>query len=471
MLPAGESAAGGRSVRRAPVLAALVSVLLAGAAVADEWLVYIGAGLEAIEGGWEERRGQVLFRLRGGTLVSVPYADVDLPTSAIVTWQLGGRRRVPPRAPLPNGPAADAVPAPPCTAARVVSLRSGETLEVTDGKRRELIHLACLDTPETQHKYPELGWFGRAALSAVELEVPAGAHVCIAEQTPPQRDGEGHRIVFVTLADGRDYAAEVIGGGLGLLRPAGCARAAYYRRLEDRAIGRQRGLWGEVELAAGVSGRQPGGVGGRRPAVPQAIRRRRPRLTDTLRARAALWRIRRDAGRLSVADHHASSGPGERWLRFRGSAILLGRTDPAAGLGRKAGQLAGPSWNVERCSAQRPGARRIALQGRRRWRRQADIFGWAEPVVLEETGFELEAKLDTGAETSSLDAIDIRRFRRGKDGSRFTVEDHAEGDEVQLERPCCAGCASSATTAPRSCARSCRSPSALASIGARWSSA
>ena len=160
------------------------------------------------------------------------------------SWAAGAGCR--PRAPLPDGPAADAVPAPPCTAARVVSLRSGETLEVTDGKRRELIHLACLDTPETQHKYPELGWFGRAALSAVELEVPAGAHVCIAEQTPPQRDGEGHRIVFVTLADGRDYAAEVIGGGLGLLRPAGCARAAYYRRLEDRAIGRQRGLWGEV---------------------------------------------------------------------------------------------------------------------------------------------------------------------------------------------------------------------------------
>ena len=67
---------------------------------------------------------------------------------------------------------------------------------------------------------------------------------------------------------------------------------------------------------------------------------------------------------------------------------------------------------------------------------EPDIFGWAEPVVLEETGFELEAKLDTGAETSSLDAIDIRRFRRkGKSWVRFTVEDHAEGDEVRLERP------------------------------------
>lgn len=64
------------------------------------------------------------------------------------------------------------------------------------------------------------------------------------------------------------------------------------------------------------------------------------------------------------------------------------------------------------------------------------IFGWAEPVVLEEAGFELEAKLDTGADTSSLDAIDIRRFRRkGVSWVRFTVEDHAEGEEVRLERP------------------------------------
>ena len=80
------------------LVALLIAVLALPAGASDEWLVYIGAGLQAIEGGWEEKRGQVMFRLRGGTLVSVPYADVDLPTSAILTWQLGGRREVPPRA-------------------------------------------------------------------------------------------------------------------------------------------------------------------------------------------------------------------------------------------------------------------------------------------------------------------------------------------------------------------------------------
>jgi endonuclease YncB( thermonuclease family) len=277
MPPAERSAPGFRSLRRALALATLVVALSAGPAVAaDEWLVYIGAGLEAIEGGWEERGGQVLFRLRGGTLVSVPYADVDLPASAVVTWQLSGRRRVPPRPALPDGLPAEPGEAPPCLAARVVSLRSGETLEVLGSAGREIVHLACLDAPETQHKYPELGWFGRATLSAVEMAVGAGAHVCLTEQSPPKRDGEGHRVVFVTLADGKDYTAQVIAGGLGLLRPASCARAAHYRRLEDQAIVKQRGLWGAMSnkaafaaanLAVSVAGGPPpprrSGGGGR----------------------------------------------------------------------------------------------------------------------------------------------------------------------------------------------------------------
>ena len=67
---------------------------------------------------------------------------------------------------------------------------------------------------------------------------------------------------------------------------------------------------------------------------------------------------------------------------------------------------------------------------------EAQIFGWAEPVILEEAGYRLDAKLDTGADTSSLDAIDIKRFRRkGVSYVRFTVEDHDEGDTVRLERP------------------------------------
>lgn len=67
---------------------------------------------------------------------------------------------------------------------------------------------------------------------------------------------------------------------------------------------------------------------------------------------------------------------------------------------------------------------------------ERDLFGWVERVELTNVGFELKAKLDTGAETSSLDAIHIKRFRRkGESWVRFTIEDPQSDEEVELERP------------------------------------
>ena len=220
---------------------ALASGLVRG----DEWLVYIGGGVEAIEGGWVERNGRVVFTLRSGTLGSVPFHEVDLPTSAFITWQLGGRRHPPPRAELPEIEApSEEEAAAECIAARVASVVDGETLQVATTEGAETVHLACLDTPDTQHRHAELQWFGRATLSAVETEVRPGTEICLTEVDPPQRDAEGHRIVFVTLADGSDYTGRVIAGGLGLLRPWRCRQATWYRDIENRAIAEQRGLWG-----------------------------------------------------------------------------------------------------------------------------------------------------------------------------------------------------------------------------------
>lgn len=262
---------------RIPRFFAVLSFMVASAvaispATGDEWLAYLGGGLEEVEGGWVERDGLVLFTLRGGTLVSVPFHEVDLPTSAFITWQLGGRRRAPPRAELPKAAAETEIePAPECVGARVLAVVDGETLQVATGEGRETIHLACLDTPETEHRFAELRWFGRAALSAVQIEVKPGAEVCLTELELPQRDEEGHRIVFVTLADGRDYTEGVIAGGLGLLRPGRCSRAAHYRQLENRAIAEQRGLWGPMSQRAAFAAVNftptgPGGpIGSQRP--------------------------------------------------------------------------------------------------------------------------------------------------------------------------------------------------------------
>jgi hypothetical protein len=64
------------------------------------------------------------------------------------------------------------------------------------------------------------------------------------------------------------------------------------------------------------------------------------------------------------------------------------------------------------------------------------ILGFVERAVISEYGFEVKARLDTGATTSSLDARNIRRFRRGGERFvRFDVEDRDSGETVTLERP------------------------------------
>jgi hypothetical protein len=64
------------------------------------------------------------------------------------------------------------------------------------------------------------------------------------------------------------------------------------------------------------------------------------------------------------------------------------------------------------------------------------IFGYVERVVISGKGLSLKARLDTGAETSSLDARNIHRFRRGEARYvRFEVEDRESGERTTLERP------------------------------------
>jgi hypothetical protein len=54
--------------------------------------------------------------------------------------------------------------------------------------------------------------------------------------------------------------------------------------------------------------------------------------------------------------------------------------------------------------------------------------GWLEYVVLEPWQMKLRAKLDTGAKTSSLHAVNIERFKRdGQPWVRFSTEDKKNG--------------------------------------------
>lgn len=66
---------------------------------------------------------------------------------------------------------------------------------------------------------------------------------------------------------------------------------------------------------------------------------------------------------------------------------------------------------------------------------ELQVLGWVENAYLPDPGIELKAKLDTGAETSSLDARVIKKFRKGgKRWVRFAVSDRESGEEFVLVR-------------------------------------
>jgi hypothetical protein len=66
----------------------------------------------------------------------------------------------------------------------------------------------------------------------------------------------------------------------------------------------------------------------------------------------------------------------------------------------------------------------------------AEVLGWIERVVVEDAGFAVEAKLDTGADHSSLSATNIRRVRVGdKRYVRYSVRHPETGELLSIRSP------------------------------------
>lgn len=68
------------------------------------------------------------------------------------------------------------------------------------------------------------------------------------------------------------------------------------------------------------------------------------------------------------------------------------------------------------------------------------ILGWVEPMRLEPWGLKMRARLDTGANTSSMSARDTQFFRKGnKDWVRFILDFRTDKDKphrtIEIERP------------------------------------
>lgn len=68
------------------------------------------------------------------------------------------------------------------------------------------------------------------------------------------------------------------------------------------------------------------------------------------------------------------------------------------------------------------------------------ILGWVEPIRLEPWGLKMRARLDTGANTSSMSARDIHHFKKGsKDWVRFILDFKIDKGKpnrtIEIERP------------------------------------
>jgi hypothetical protein len=66
---------------------------------------------------------------------------------------------------------------------------------------------------------------------------------------------------------------------------------------------------------------------------------------------------------------------------------------------------------------------------------QGTTLGWVEQVAIQDTSLVMDAKIDTGADNSSINASDIGYFTRGGETwVRFNLRDRM-GAHVTLERP------------------------------------
>ena len=67
------------------------------------------------------------------------------------------------------------------------------------------------------------------------------------------------------------------------------------------------------------------------------------------------------------------------------------------------------------------------------------IAGWVEKVQIENLSYDIKAKLDTGAKTSSIHASDIEPFKKeGKSWIKFTLhltDSYGNSHKVKLEKP------------------------------------
>lgn len=216
-----------------------------------DWIVFVGSGIREIRGPIEVRGRQVRFHDVSGTLMSIAADDVDVAASAFLSAQVGRSSAAAPGADADS--ATGGRPGAPCLPVRLGRIASAETYELAIDGKSETVHLACVDAPESRHRFPDLAFFGHEATARVEQLLAVSPSLCLVEDDPPRRDGAGHRVVYLRTGDGRDLGAEIVRRGYAVARPGNCSRVDDYRALEARARAGELGHWGPSANGAAVA--------------------------------------------------------------------------------------------------------------------------------------------------------------------------------------------------------------------------
>lgn len=131
--------------------------------------------------------------------------------------------------------------------ARVERVVDGDTIRVLADGKRETVRYIGVDTPESVKPNTPVQCYAKPA-SHFNAELVEGRNVRLTLDREP-RDRYGRLLAYVSVGETSVNAALLRGGFARTIEiPPNTARAAAYRRLEERAQDAGRGLWGACRL-------------------------------------------------------------------------------------------------------------------------------------------------------------------------------------------------------------------------------
>ncbi len=171
--------------------------------------------------------------------------------SAVILATVGCAPSKPPPTPAQATPASStprsSVATPEArSAATVVRVVDGDTVDVTIDGRQERLRLIGIDTPETVDPRGPVQCFGREASDRAKQLLTAGSAVRLeADPSQDERDNFGRLLRYVWLADGRLFNLEMIGEGFAHEYTFRTPHKyqAQFRAAQAEARQQERGLW------------------------------------------------------------------------------------------------------------------------------------------------------------------------------------------------------------------------------------